>query len=643
VSPLGRASPWLVGLLVAVVGAWGLDARDLAGDEIHMLVGDPLWITERALDPRGGFVGHLPWSYWLRWLSISIFGEPAWAWRLHALIGASLAAGLGTRIAGLRLGVSTGVAVGLLIGLGPVLAFHAQESSNYAWSAATGALVLGGLWSLTEGRRGATVWLGAGLLLGGLNDFYFGFLGITAIGASLLLLRQQPTRRGSLVRAWLPASLILLPAAAVFVFRLTESHAGGVVDVHSDPPAPSALPWMLDVVWRVLRRFFCSMQAGVAAGRVDAPWEVVAPVITGLGMLVAAARSRGRVPALVLGGALSLVLIAGLAFRGVTGRTLPHEPRAFLTLLPALACVLAAGISRLPRPLALAGGGLLALGVASPTAEQMWTRSTMHRDAASLAARTGPWLAEAGLPLRDLELVVADGRIRDRLPAVIAPMGPGVRASAHDCVPERASLLVIIRNQPLDGPATRLACAGEAADLTGYALLASTSLGPPEHERNAASFLMPVQLEVWWAGPVPDGLPSDRPVRLEPTLLDGVEDDTRVTVWTRPEGAGAQERVAWEGRRVEAPTALELVRLDGTFRFVLTPPDRDVPAIGLFDPLRREVQSTEPRLTAPLVVGDLPSRLRPLRDPAWQVLLRVVRLLLAALAAAAAAWPGPRP
>ena len=642
-SPLARVSPWLVGLVVAMVGAWGLDARDLAGDEIHMLVGDPLWITERALDPRSGFVGHLPWSYWLRWMSLSVFGQHAWAWRLHALVGATIAAGLGTRLAGLRLGTGSGVAVGLLIGLGPVLAFHAQDSSNYAWSAATGALVLGGLWGLTEGRRGSATWLGAGLLLGGLNDFYFGFLGVTALGASLVLLRREPMIRRALVGAWLPALLVLLPAAAVFVFRLTESHTGGVVDVHSDPPAPSALPWMVDIVWRVLRRFFCGMQAGVAAGRIDAPWEVVAPVITGVGTMVAAARGRGRVPAVALGATLGLLLLAGLTFRGVAGRTLPHEPRAFLTLLPALACVLVSGLARLPRPLALVGGGLLALGVASPTVEQVWTRSTMHRDAAAVAARTGPWLTAAGLPLRDLELVVADGRIRDRLPAVIAPMGPGVRASTHDCVPEDASLLVVIRNQPLDGPATRLACTGEAADLTAYTLIASASLGPPEHERNAASFLMPVQLEVWWPGPLPASLPSERPFRLAPTLLDGVRADTRVAVWTGPEGARAPERVVWEGPLADAPTGLALDRLDDTFRVVLTPAGRDLPAVGLFDPLRREVQSTEPGLTAPLVVGDQPSRLRPLQAPTWQVLLRVLRLLLAALSLAAAAWPGPRP
>ena len=61
--------------------AWGLDARDLAGEEINMLRGSPGDILAWSLDPRGGFTGHLPWSYWLRWASLSVFGDDAaWAW-----------------------------------------------------------------------------------------------------------------------------------------------------------------------------------------------------------------------------------------------------------------------------------------------------------------------------------------------------------------------------------------------------------------------------------------------------------------------------------------------------------------------------------------------------------------------------------
>ena len=639
---LERLAPWAVAAIVAAMAAWGLDARDLAGDEVHMLVGDPLWITGRALDPRGGFVGHLPWSYWLRWVALTLGGDAAWVWRIHALIGAALAAGLGTRIASLRLGIGGGVATGLLIGLSPVLAFHAQDSSNYAWSAVTGVLVLGGLWGLYEERRGAAWWLGSGLLIGGLNDVYFVFIGLVCVAASLRMVLRKPTSRADIAKAWAPSILILLPAAVLFASRLLQSHAGGVVDVHADPPAPSDLPWALDVCWRVVRRFFCSMQAGYEAGRIDARWEAVAPVLTGVAALAAAIRGRARVPAFVLGAALLLVLCAGIGFRAWTGRTLPHEPRAFLTLLPALACVLVAGLSRLPHILKATAFLLLAIGMGSPLIRQMSTPSTMHRDAARLAAAAGPWLTQAGLAARDLHVVVPDERIRARLPAVVAPMGPGTRASQHDCIPDTDGVLVLVRNQPLDGPTTRPGCQGASTDLTRHTLIATASMGPPSHERNAASFLMPVQVEVWWPSSAAIDLPDRQTFRLQKALLDGTAHDTRVTVWTSATGPGQAERIAWEGQLGTGIPPVGLHDLDAQARIVLTPPTQDIPDTALLDPLRRQFQSTEPRQVAPLALGDSVSALEPMRAPAWQVLLRVIRMLLALLTGMAAIWPGRR-
>jgi hypothetical protein len=639
VSRAARALPWVVAGLVAVAGAWGLDARDLAGDEVHMLVGDPVWIGQRALDPRGGFVGHLPWSYWLRWLALTLFGDGAWAWRLHAVVGAALAAGLTARLGSWRLGDGPGAAAGLLVGLCPVLAFHAQDSSNYAWSAATGALVLGGLWGVAEGRKRAALWLGAGLLIGGLNDVYFVFLGATAAAASVGLALRRPTTRRALAAAWVPSAVILLPAAMLFGSRLLESQTGAVVDVHADLPAPSELPWAADVPWRVLRRFFGSTLAGYAAGRIDAPWEVVAPVGFGVLGLGAAARGRGRGAAAVLGGALLLVLGTGLAFRGLADRTLPHEPRAFLTLLPALACVWVAALQRLPRPVAMGGAGLLLLSLGSPLVQQMVSRSTMHRDAAALAASAGPWMDQADLPLRDLHVVVPDRRIRARLPRVVAPMGPGVRASEHDCVPDDAGVVVFVRNQPLDGPATRPGCGGGPAHLSTHTLLATTSLGPPAHERNAASFLMPVQVEVWWPGDLPAGLPVSRALPLASALLDGAGPATQATVWTGMSGGGGAERVVWAGPLGDTLAPVPLAGLDEQVRVVLTPPARALPATALLDPLRREVQSTESSLVAPLTLGGHAAQLVPLRAPAWQVLLRLARIGLALLAGLALFWP----
>jgi hypothetical protein len=43
-----------------VLASHGLAGRDLSGDEQNMLHGTPTQIVEWSLDPRGGFVGHLP-------------------------------------------------------------------------------------------------------------------------------------------------------------------------------------------------------------------------------------------------------------------------------------------------------------------------------------------------------------------------------------------------------------------------------------------------------------------------------------------------------------------------------------------------------------------------------------------------------
>ena len=135
-----RWAPVLVAVVATAIGGFGIGARDLAGDEIHMLVGDPVWIADRALDPRAGFVGHLPWSYWLRWCVQTVAGDAVWTWRLHSVVGAALATGLTCSAVQTRLGRRAGVIAGLMVALCPILAFHAQDSSNYAWSAASGAL-----------------------------------------------------------------------------------------------------------------------------------------------------------------------------------------------------------------------------------------------------------------------------------------------------------------------------------------------------------------------------------------------------------------------------------------------------------------------------------------------------------------------
>jgi hypothetical protein len=337
------------------------------------------------------------------------------------------------------------------------------------------------------------------------------------------------------------------------------------------------------------------------------------------GGLVAALRAR-RVEGAVLAGGLGLMLVVGVAFRAFAGRTFPHEPRVFLTLLPALAATWIAALHRLPRPARWLGGSLLLLSLGNETALQAATRSTLHRDAAATGLQA--------LPVGGV-LLVPDARVRDRLPLGVV---------AEPCLPERppARPLVWVRLQPLDVPADRRACGADGrpdptapdVDLSGHHLDAAWSAGPPEHERNAASFLMPAQVERWLPGAA---TPTEAPTPTWPAApLDGVSDASRVVVWVR-EGAEWTER----GRTTDTlPGGADAVR------FVAWPPPRDLPATGLFDPLRREVQASEPvQVGASGLLSPTLPPMVPLRAPAWQLLLRLARIALAALALVAAARP----
>lgn len=89
----------LLGVAVAALalGVWGLDTRDLSGDELHMLRGGVRGALNGAYGPifddTRPFWGHLPFSFMLREWSTGFFGQPhGWAWRLHALLAGTLTA-----------------------------------------------------------------------------------------------------------------------------------------------------------------------------------------------------------------------------------------------------------------------------------------------------------------------------------------------------------------------------------------------------------------------------------------------------------------------------------------------------------------------------------------------------------------------
>ncbi len=252
-----RRATVLLGLAAAtiaiVLALHGVAGRDLSGDEQNMLHGSPAQILEWSLDPRGGFVGHLPLSFWARWAFLTLFSElPAWAWRLHAVLFTGLAVGLTASTAHRHFGMRAGLLAGLLLAADPIVDFHAREASNYAASVLAGALLLRGVLDLSADKRAGAPWLAGGLLLGAANDFYIALIGLPALGICLGLARRRPLRR-AMALAWAAPVLAVAPFAVIFVLRLLESTGSAVLDVHADPLPPRPLPALVDAPWRVAR------------------------------------------------------------------------------------------------------------------------------------------------------------------------------------------------------------------------------------------------------------------------------------------------------------------------------------------------------------------------------------------------------
>ena len=605
----GWAAPALVGAVALCVGGVGLGARDLTGDEIAMLTGGPADILFKSLHPNAVFTGHLPFSYLARWLSLGVLDPTsALAWRLPALVGAVVAAGVTAAAP------RGGWLAGMLVALSPVVSFHAQDSSNYAWTAAAGALVVVGL--ARPDRRG---WLAIGLLLAVVNDLYSLWL-VAGAGLGTLLLARGTGR--AILWRWAPAVAVGLPVAAGVWAQLS----GGAVGLHADP-APLDLGLGALTLGR-LHRFVGAAVHGYAAGRGAAFWELGPAVVTLGALLVANLRDRRArgVCAVWAGGLLAASAAGGLVWFWAD-RVLPVEPRSMISLIPAFSVGLSAAVGRLPRGARGVAAGLLLLLVGGATLQQSLDRSTMHRDVAA-------WVAAAWAPG---EVVVAEDRLRWRLRAAGLPA-----AALRPCVVGLAAAPATwwLRVQPLDRPLSVAGCAeGDGTtrpvSLGGWHVTRSFTAGPPAHERNAASFLMPV-VGVRYAADPPTAAPTQPRLQVERALLDGVHGGALVV----QRGQDPPRWLSMEGAAADLPPDLPL---DGLVEARVRPPlPPNLPDWRLLDPLRRDVQQWEPLVLAPTLIDarfSLPAA--SLRHPAWQVLRRLLAALLAVLLVWSAARRDP--
>jgi hypothetical protein len=569
----GAAVAAAVGLL-----AWGAGARDLSGDELHML-GGGAWAAVAAAyapitDPGAPAWGHLPWAYAARALSVGLLGpELRLGWRLPSLIAALLTVALvgeaGARLGGRGAGLTAAVAAAI----DPVLAAHAHEASNYAWSALCASLTLRGAWGQRAGWPLAGPSLAAGLCIGCANDLYFV---VPMALAALISLGTRP--RGAALRAWGPALLVSAPLAALVGLRMLTAPAA--LEAHGDPGQAPDL-----VVLGLLRRFFGAHLLGYAHGRLPAPWEAWPALILGAAVIAAAARRPAARPValgLCLGLAAAAAGVAAVAL--MTGRSPPLEPRITIGLTPLWALALGLVGARATLLLPLLG---------------------------TLEARLDPADGQA----RALADAVQD-RAGDELLVLPPPFGhpalplPAGAAPCADGPPP--ALSISARPDGLPEP-----CPG-AAPLDPGPPRWVRRYGPPDHERNGAAFF-PTWTVARWGGAPPPGPRSAVEITVARALLDGVDGGALVASAGDEAARADGPHLRWADRPTGAPLELRVMGR--------APPG--LPSSPLFDPFTRELQAWEPLPWTP--EPQIHVQARPLRSP-WVALLRRLGPLLAAAA-----------
>ncbi len=581
---VGRRVPIVtVGLASLGVAVWNLASRDLAGDEINMLHGSPAQILQWSLDIRSGFTGHLPWSFWLRWASLSLFSEATvWAWRVHAVLGTVLATVLTANIAQRERGTGGAWVAGALMALHPVLAFHAQDASNYAWSATTGALAIDGVLCL-ERRPSRGAWtLGLAVLLGAANDFY-SVLWMIPIGLYIAFLAwKEVALRGPLVRTAIAISVVLAPFVAYFAFQLWTASGTGLLDVHADPLSPRPWPAFVDAPWRVARRVFGAFLHGYDGGRDDTLWIAAPPILVALFAARAAVHARMFGVAMMLLGPVLLHGIAGIGLQLLDARVLPHEPRALIAIAPAFALALSIWSETLRGRVAL-------LTVAFPMATALLQARLQPAD---LRAQAINHVARIALP-NDI-IVIPDVWARGEISAVA-------------CAPRTATAIVWVSDHRAEMDQLPW------CDLPGPHLFLHLrhQFDAPTYEGSAASFL-PRRVVSRWSTQPPKTV--DTNLVLVRHLLDGLDDVTYHLT-------DAQGATLFAGTALPHPLPRQPAVLHAQ-----PAADERIPQHTLFSPFRNEVAQWDiDPMGFPTVIHG-----QPLAAP-WLTVLRRISVLLAVL------------
>ncbi len=639
-APPADTARWLARLgALIVIGAAagaafvGLGLRDFSGDELGSQGHNLLALFDRALsvDDPYNFSAHMPLAWAMRMLVHAVLGDDAaFTWRLHAAVGAVLGALAAWWCVARRGRPGAALAAGLIVAVNPVLSYHAHDSTNYALGPLTGAVTLAGLCDLADGRKSAALWLALGLLLGCVNDYFFGFVLVSAAILTPLLIRRSPhsaVSRAAARKAWIFLGVALAVPAVVLVVRALGVSLSDVIQPHADPLATQ--PGLLHFLFSEPVRLAVAYQEGYDAFQVSDPWVVVPPVLLVAASVLWGLRSRDPLAfgaATLLALTVAVFMLFAAVFTTALDRLFPVYVRAFTALLPALAVVVAlALLSRGPR----VGAALIAAVVlfhGAATVAQLGSISDTQTWAADRVAahwRTGDVLS-TGLDLRF--------RLRDD----ILDFPAAVPCLPDDLEPPQRFWVVVIEGELEPGDVAL--CEATSTQLVrdlGYRPRLSENRFPPHYEGGTNSFIPPARLILLErSSPAPGA--TGRPIltaRFEPTLLPGTRRGEVAATWQTA-------RDSWNIDVVPFDRVVPLgpVPRDGGDVMVWVTPRvprwlAGIP-VGLLEPLREPVLGQPPVSIVPdPIATQISVPLQPLGSPWIGVLRR-----LAALVAGIGAW-----
>lgn len=337
-----RVAAWAPAVVGLILGLWGITGPSPWTDEIvTMDVARRPWPQLMQMLQRVDAVHGL--HYVLMYLTGQVTGVSEFTMRLPSAMAVAVAAGglswLGRLLGGPRLGLHAG----LLLAVLPTASRYAQEARSFAFVMAAAVLATGALVKTMSGNRRWLAGYAALIALVG----WFNVLGLLLVTAHAVTIALQRPGRRVVLRLLLAQATGLAAVVPLLVLGFSQRSAVGEVSPITPSTPYNFLSWLLSPGQGILPGILTLLLTPTA--------------LVAMALLVV---HRHRAPPLVLTVGLPWLAVPTLLLMAVS----LHQPlfayRYLLFCLPALALLLAAALSVLPRPAQL----LLALLLAIPFA-----------------------------------------------------------------------------------------------------------------------------------------------------------------------------------------------------------------------------------------------------------------------------------